>query len=76
VNRQFSPAQPSRPSILFIDNLRSTMIILAIGMHAADTYGPLGNWYYGDRRPLPAAALFTLAAWQMYLQSFFMGRYL
>jgi glucan biosynthesis protein C len=73
VNRQPSPAQPSRPRIFFIDNLRWTMIILVICMHAADTYSPLGNWYFEDRRPLSAAALLTFAAWQMYLQSFFMG---
>ena len=59
--------------MFFIDNLRWTMIILVISMHAADTYSPLGNWYYVDRRPMSAAALFTFAAWQMYLQSFFMG---
>jgi glucans biosynthesis protein C len=63
----------SRPRMLFIDNLRWSMIILVISMHAADTYSPLGNWYYVDRRPMSEAALFTFAAWQMYLQSFFMG---
>jgi hypothetical protein len=49
------------------------MIILVISMHAADTYSPLGNWYYTDRQPLSPVSLLTLAAWQMYLQSFFMG---
>ena len=63
----------SRPRLLFVDNLRWSMIILVISMHAADTYSPLGNWYYVDRRPISEAALFTFAAWQMYLQSFFMG---
>ena len=70
---QSLPAQPSRLRLLFIDNLRWTMIILVISMHAADTYSPLGNWYFEDKRPLSAAALIALAAWQMYLQSFFMG---
>lgn len=73
VNRQFNPTQPSLPRMLFIDNLRWTMIIFVISMHAADTYSPLGNWYFEDRRPLSAAALLTFAAWQMYLQSFFIG---
>jgi glucan biosynthesis protein C len=59
--------------MLFIDNLRWTMIILVISMHAADTYSPLGNWYFVDRKPVSATVLFTFAAWQMYLQSFFMG---
>jgi len=58
---------------LFIDNLRWTIIILVICMHAADTYSPLGNWYFLDRRPISAATLVFFAAWQMYLQSFFMG---
>jgi Acyltransferase family len=59
--------------MLFIDNLRWTTIILVISMHAADTFSPLGSWYFVDRRPLSPAALLTFAAWQMYLQSFFMG---
>jgi glucans biosynthesis protein C len=66
-------AAVSRPRMLFIDNLRWTMIILVISMHAADTYSPLGNWYFVDRKPVSATVLFTFAAWQMYLQSFFMG---
>jgi glucans biosynthesis protein C len=72
-----SSAQPvaavSRPRMLFIDNLRWTIIILVISMHAADTYSPLGNWYFVDRQPVSAMVLLTFAAWQMYLQSFFMG---
>jgi len=57
----------------FIDNIRWTMILLVISMHAADTYSPLGNWYFVQRPPIGAATLLTFAAWQMYLQSFFMG---
>ncbi len=49
------------------------MIVLVISMHAADTYSPLGNWYYVERPPIGLATLLTFAAWQMYLQSFFMG---
>jgi glucans biosynthesis protein C len=63
----------SRQRLFFIDNLRWTMIILVISMHAADTYSPLGNWYYTDRRPVSTPELLFFAAWQMYLQSFFMG---
>ncbi len=66
-------ATVSRPRLLFIDNLRWTIIILVISMHAADTYSPLGNWYFVDRKPVSAAVLLTFAAWQMYLQSFFMA---
>ena len=63
----------SRRRLLFIDNLRWTMMILVVSMHAADTYSPLGNWYFTDRTPLTRPALLFFAAWQMYLQSFFMG---
>jgi hypothetical protein len=70
-----SPIDPPGSSgrLLFIDNLRWSMIILVISMHAADTYSPLGNWYYVDRAALSTPALLFFAAWQMYLQSFFMG---
>jgi hypothetical protein len=63
----------SRPRFSYIDNLRWTIILLVLSMHAADTYSPLGNWYYVDRRPISLASLVFFAAWQMYLQSFFMG---
>lgn len=59
--------------MLFIDNLRWTMIVLVISMHAADTYSPLGNWYFVDRTHLSVPILLTFVAWQMFLQSFFMG---
>lgn len=49
------------------------MIILVISMHAADTYSPLGNWYFVQRPAINPATFVTFAAWQMYLQSFFMG---
>lgn len=64
---------PRSSRLLFIDNLRWSMIILVISMHAADTYSPLGNWYFTDRTPLSRLELVAFAAWQMYLQSFFMG---
>jgi glucans biosynthesis protein C len=66
-------ARASRPRLFYVDNLRWTMIILVLSMHAADTYSPLGNWYFVDRRPIAPFTLFFFALWQMYLQSFFMG---
>ena len=62
-----------RSRLLFIDNVRWVMIILVVSMHAADTYSPLGNWYFTDRTAVSPATLLTFAAWQMYLQAFFMG---
>src|SRR5262249_20605495 len=59
--------------LLFIDNLRSTMIVLVVSMHAADTYSPVGRWYYTERPALSMGAAFFLVTWQVFLQSFFMG---
>lgn len=66
-------AAPRPRRLLFIDNIRWVMIILVVSMHSADTYSPLGNWYFTDRSPVTPATLLTFAAWQMYLQAFFMG---
>ncbi|HZS62841.1 MAG TPA: acyltransferase family protein [Gemmatimonadaceae bacterium] len=65
--------RPNLSRIGYIDNIRWTMIILVVSMHAADTYSPLGNWYFVQRPAIEPATLLTFAAWQMYLQSFFMG---
>jgi glucan biosynthesis protein C len=65
--------RPNLSRIAFIDNIRWTMILLVLSMHAADTYSPLGNWYFVQRPPISQLTLLTFAAWQMYLQSFFMG---
>ena len=59
--------------LCYIDNLRSTLVVFVISMHAADTYSPLGNWYFTDRTPLSTSVLLFFAAWQMFLQAFFMG---
>src|SRR5579864_8200229 len=72
-SRSESALRHPAPRLLFIDNLRWTMILLVISMHAADTYSPLGSWYFTDRTPLSRPELLAFAAWQMYLQSFFMG---
>lgn len=68
-----SPGMKPASRMLFVDNLRWSMIILVISMHAADTYSPLGSWYFTDRTPLSRPELLAFAAWQMYLQAFFMG---
>lgn len=61
------------PRVHYVDNLRWVLVILVISMHAADTYSPFGNWYFVDRTPLSMPVLLFFAAWQMFLQAFFMG---
>jgi glucan biosynthesis protein C len=57
----------------FIDNLRWMMIVLVVSMHAAVTYSHLGSWYFMED-PAPARGVLVLfAAYQMFLQAFFMG---
>jgi surface polysaccharide O-acyltransferase-like enzyme len=68
-----TPAPAAVGRMVFIDNLRWTLMILVVSMHAADTYSPLGSWYYTNRTPLTPAVTLVFAAWQMYLQAFFMG---
>ena len=59
--------------LAFIDNIRWTMIILVLSMHASDTYSPFGSWYYTDRGPAGFGTLITFALYQTFLQAFFMA---
>ena len=63
----------SAPRLLFIDNIRWTMIILVLSMHACDTYSPFGNWYYTDRQPMGLGAKLFFGVYQSFLQAFFMA---
>jgi glucan biosynthesis protein C len=57
----------------FIDNIRWTMVILVLTMHATDTYSPFGNWYYTDRADPSFGTIVFFAIYQSFLQAFFMG---
>src|SRR6185503_5739365 len=59
--------------LLFIDNIRWSIIILVLSMHASDTYSPFGNWYYTDRPPLSQGERVFFATYQSWLQGFFMA---
>jgi glucans biosynthesis protein C len=63
----------STPRLLFIDNIRWTMIVLVLSMHACDTYSPFGNWYYVDRQPTGLGTKLFFGAYQSFLQAFFMA---
>jgi surface polysaccharide O-acyltransferase-like enzyme len=63
----------SAPRLLFIDNIRWTMIVLVLSMHASDTYSPFGNWYYVDRRPVSFGTELFFGVYQSFLQAFFMA---
>lgn len=69
-----APTTPETKSrLLFIDNIRWSMIILVLSMHAADTYSPFGNWYYVDRRETGFGTALFFGIYQSFLQAFFMA---
>ena len=59
--------------LAFVDNIRWTMIILVLSMHASDTYSPFGSWYYTDRGEAGFGTIITFALYQTFLQAFFMA---
>jgi glucan biosynthesis protein C len=63
----------SATRLLFIDNIRWSMIILVLSMHACDTYSPFGNWYYVDRQPAGLGTKLFFGVYQSFLQAFFMA---
>jgi glucan biosynthesis protein C len=63
----------SASRLLFIDNIRWSMIILVLSMHASDTYSPFGNWYYVDRQNTGFGTALFFGVYQSFLQAFFMA---
>jgi glucan biosynthesis protein C len=63
----------STPRLLFIDNIRWSMIILVLSMHASDTYSPFGNWYFTDRQATGLGTKLFFGVYQSFLQAFFMA---
>lgn len=50
-----------RPRLLYVDNLRTLLIIMVILWHMAVTYGAPGFWPYQESQPDESTALvFTL----------------
>ncbi len=61
------------PRLLYIDNLRWSLIMLVVSMHAAVTYSTVGSWYYTEREAISTPVLFVFVTYQAYLQAFFMA---
>jgi len=70
-----SMARTAAPSerLLYIDNIRWTMIVLVLSMHACVTYSPFGSWYYRDRSAMSFGTVLSFAVYQSVLQAFFMA---
>src|ERR1700731_3785157 len=69
------PAGDARraPRLVFIDNIRWSMIVLVLSMHACDSYSPFGNWYYLDRQKTGLGTTLLFGVYQSFLQAFFMA---
>jgi peptidoglycan/LPS O-acetylase OafA/YrhL len=59
--------------LAFVDNIRWTMILLVLSMHASDTYSPFGSWYYTDRGDMGFGTILAFGIYQTFLQAFFMA---
>ena len=59
---------------LYIDNLRTFLVILVMLLHIAVTYGPIGFWYYHERTGLPSTYL--LGFFVSFNQAFLLGLFL
>ncbi len=62
----------AKSRLLFVDNLRTLMIVLVILVHLSITYGGVGGWYYYER-PTTEPSFIILAFFNAVCQSFFMG---
>jgi glucan biosynthesis protein C len=58
--------------LLFIDNLRTVMIVLVILVHLSVTYGGEGSWFYKER-PADMLTVTALSFFNAVTQSYFMG---
>lgn len=62
----------AKDRLLFLDNLRTLIIVLVMMMHLSITYGGEGSWYYEEGEPDMLSGI-VLTAQNAVLQSFFMG---
>ena len=62
----------AKSRLLFVDNLRSLMIVKVILVHLSITYGGSGGWYYYER-PTTDLSFVVLSFHNAVNQSFFIG---
>jgi glucans biosynthesis protein C len=66
-----SEEKPDR--LIYLDNIKLTMILLVIAVHAAVTYGPVGSWIFRDRSTQTTTSDIVLSLFPILMQAFFMG---
>jgi glucan biosynthesis protein C len=65
------PPSPSRS--VWVDNLRTAIVLLVVNMHACVTYSHVGSWYVNEPPEPGLAVKLPFLYWQGHLQAFFMG---
>lgn len=61
------------PRFVWVDNLRTFIIVLVVNMHACVTYSHVGGWYINEPPEPSFSAKLPFILWQGHLQAFFMG---
>lgn len=65
--------RPPSNRLAYVDNLRWSVILLVLGVHAAIPYSHLGPWYVYDPRPPSPLESHLFHAFEATAQAFFMG---
>ena len=61
------------PRLLWIDHLRTLVILLVVNLHACVTYSHVGDWYAMSEHEPTLVQKIPFIIWETHLQSFFMG---
>jgi Acyltransferase family len=65
--------EQARPRMAYIDNLKWTMIIMVVLIHACVTYSGIGSWFYKEPSSLDAVSTLVFSFYESFSQAFFMG---
>ena len=68
-----SAAVGARQRMAWVDNIRWTVIIMVVLVHACVTYSGLGSWYYKEPGALAMGAKLVFWMYSIFSQAFFMG---
>ena len=63
----------AKPRMAWIDNIRWTVIIMVVLVHACATYSGLGSWFYKEPSALDPIAKLVFVFYESFSQAFFMG---
>lgn len=65
--------EQARPRLAYIDNLRWTVIVMVVLLHACVTYSAIGSWFYKEPSSLDALSTLVFMFYESFSQAFFMG---